>query len=471
MLKLILIRLLILCLFLYLCQFQIIIRIIYLFTITFTFYYSNLDIISPFFGIDLISFILIILTIWISFLMILARTSLGMRRNKNFIFYLTLIIVLLIVCFRVLNLLFFYFFFESVLFPIIIIIFGWGSQPERLQAGFYILMYTLFGSLPLLVIILLFKSDSLIYFFLDYYNFEIGIYFFLIILGFLVKIPVFFFHLWLPKAHVEAPISGSMILAGILLKLGIYGIYRFKCFYFNELLSFNYLLMILSLWGSVLIRIYCLFQTDIKSLIAYSSVCHIGIVFSGSINFLFLGSYGSLLLIIGHGLCRSGLFCLANLIYERFFTRRIIIIKGLIKIFPSLSLFWFIFSIVNISAPLTINLLGEWFLCAGLIKWSLFFIFPIIILIFIRACYSIYLYSYLNHGEGWLIWSAKTISLREYNLLLLHLIPMLIWFIKISFFFKWICLISLSWKNNKLWIYRYFILNNFFKMKNNTNFS
>lgn len=344
------------------------------------------------------------------------------------------------------NLLFFYLFFESVLFPIVIIIFGWGRQPERLQAGFYMLIYTLFGSLPLLVIILVFKTSSLIYLFLEYYLLEIGIFFLLIILGFLVKIPVFFFHLWLPKAHVEAPISGSMILAGVLLKLGIYGIYRFKYFYFNEIINFNYFLIILSLWGRFLVRIYCLFQVDIKSLIAYSSVCHIGIVFSGSINFLFLGSYGSLLLIIGHGLCRSGLFCLANLIYERFFTRRIMIIKGLMKIFPSLSLFWFIFSIVNMSAPLTINLIGEWLLCIGILKWSLFFIFPIIMIIFIRACYSIYIYSYLNHGRGWLIWSSKRISVREYNLLLLHLIPLVLWFLKIEFFFKWICLISLSLK-------------------------
>lgn len=446
MLKLILMRILILCLFMYLAQFQIIVMIISLFIITFFLYYNNINIISPFFGIDLISFILIILTIWISFLILLARTYLGVRNNKNFVFYLRIIIFLLIVCFRVLNLLFFYLFFESVLFPIVIIIFGWGRQPERLQAGFYMLIYTLFGSLPLLVIILVFKTSSLIYLFLEYYLLEIGIFFLLIILGFLVKIPVFFFHLWLPKAHVEAPISGSMILAGVLLKLGIYGIYRFKYFYFNEIINFNYFLIILSLWGRVLVRIYCLFQVDIKSLIAYSSVCHIGIVFSGSINFLFLGSYGSLLLIIGHGLCRSGLFCLANLIYERFFTRRIMIIKGLMKIFPSLSLFWFIFSIVNMSAPLTINLIGEWLLCIGILKWSLFFIFPIIMIIFIRACYSIYIYSYLNHGRGWLIWSSKRISVREYNLLLLHLIPLVLWFLKIEFFFKWICLISLSLK-------------------------
>nr|UXX50298.1 NADH dehydrogenase subunit 4 [Haemaphysalis yeni] len=438
MLKLILMGFSILWMFLYLSQFQMMVCMIFMFSFTFLTYFSSINMISSFFGIDLMSFMLILLTIWISFLMLLASTSGKVSENKNFVFYLTLMMFLLIICFSVLNLLFFYFFFESVLFPIVMIIFGWGSQPERLQAGFYMLMYTLFGSLPLLLMILIFKKSSLMFLFLEYYSLEVGIYFLMMMLGFMVKIPVFFFHLWLPKAHVEAPISGSMILAGILLKLGIYGIYRFKSFYFYELVNFNYLLMVLSIWGSVLVSVYCLFQTDIKSLIAYSSVCHMGIVFSGSINFLFLGSYGSLLLMIGHGICSSGLFCLANLIYERFFTRSIIMIKGLIKIFPSLALYWFLFSIVNMSAPLTMNLMGELFLSISILKWSLFFIFPIMILIFMSACYSMFMYSYLNHGEGWFFWSMKSISIREYNLMLLHLMPMFMWFMKLSFFLKWI---------------------------------
>nr|YP_010329410.1 NADH dehydrogenase subunit 4 [Haemaphysalis campanulata]UNO53841.1 NADH dehydrogenase subunit 4 [Haemaphysalis campanulata] len=438
MLKLIFMSMLILCMFSFLSQFQMMISMISLFILSFLIYYNNMNLISPFFGIDLMSLMLILLTIWITFLMILASNSLGVSKNKNFIFYMNFMLLLLVICFSVLNLLFFYFFFESVLFPIIMIIFGWGSQPERLQAGFYMLMYTLFGSLPLLLIILIFKKNSLMYLYLEFNSIEVGMYFMLMMLGFLVKIPVFFFHLWLPKAHVEAPISGSMILAGILLKLGIYGIYRFKYFYFIELLNFNYFLMVISMWGSVLVSVYCLFQTDIKSLIAYSSVCHMGVVFSGSINFLFLGSYGSLLLMIGHGLCSSGLFCLANLVYERFFTRSMIMIKGLMKIFPSLTLFWFLFSIVNMSAPLTMNLMGELFLSISIMKWSLFFIFPIMILIFMSACYSMYMYSYLNHGDGWWLWSTKLISIREYNLMFFHLIPLVLWFMKMIFFFKWI---------------------------------
>uniref|UniRef100_A0AAT9FF24 NADH-ubiquinone oxidoreductase chain 4 n=1 Tax=Haemaphysalis megaspinosa TaxID=1155002 RepID=A0AAT9FF24_9ACAR len=438
MLKLILMSLLILCMFSYLESIQMMISIIFMFFLTILMYFSNFFMISPFFGIDLMSLMLILLTIWISFLMMLASFANKVSNNKSFIFYLSMMMLLLIVCFSVLNLMFFYFFFESVLFPIVMMIFGWGSQPERLQAGIYMLMYTLFGSLPLLVTMLIFKKTSLMYLFIEWQEIKIGIYFFLMMLGFLVKIPVFFFHLWLPKAHVEAPISGSMILAGVLLKLGIYGIFRFKSFYFFEILNFSYLLMILSIWGSVMVSIYCLFQTDIKSLIAYSSVCHMGIVFSGTINFFFFGSYGSLLLMIGHGLCSSGLFCLANLVYERFYTRSVILIKGLMKIFPSLTLMWFLFSIINMSAPMTMNLMGELFLCLSIMKYSMFFILPIMILIFLSACYSIYMYSYLNHGEGWLLWSCKMMNLREYYLLILHLIPMTLWMFKFNFFYKWV---------------------------------
>nr|UXX50233.1 NADH dehydrogenase subunit 4 [Haemaphysalis concinna] len=438
MLKLILMSLSILCMFMYIEGIQMMISIIFFFFLSILLYFSNFNMISSFFGIDLMSLMLILLTIWVSFLMILASVTNKVSENKNFIFYLTLMLSLLIFCFSVTNLLFFYFLFESVLFPIIMMIFGWGSQPERLQAGFYMLMYTLFGSLPLLVLMMIFKKTSLMYMFMEWQEMKIGIYLFMMVLGFLVKIPVFIFHLWLPKAHVEAPISGSMILAGILLKLGIYGIFRFKSFYFMEILSLSYFLMVVSIWGSVLVSIYCLFQVDIKSLIAYSSVCHMGIVFCGTINFSFLGSSGSLLLMIGHGLCSSGLFCLANLVYERYYTRSMILLKGLIKIFPSLSLMWFLFSIVNMSAPLTMNLMGELFLCISIMKYSMFFIFPIMILIFMSACYSMFMYSYLNHGEGWNLWGCNTINMREYYLMTLHLIPMILWFFKFSFFYKWI---------------------------------
>lgn len=438
MLTILLISVSILCIFFIINTYQI---IIYLMIITLFLLIkgliNNADLFVNFFFFDLISLSIIILTAWISLLMIIARKFNNNYKNKTFNFYLLLIINLLFICFLAENLLIFYLFFEAVLFPIVLIISGWGSQPERIQAGFYILIYTVFGSLPLLILMLL-KNKSLRIIFNEWLFNGIGLIFFLIILGFLVKIPIFLLHLWLPKAHVEAPIAGSMILAGILLKLGFYGLYRFKSFFFLDLLNFSFVLIIISIWGAVLISIFCLYQYDIKSLIAYSSVSHIGITLAGAITFQLHGRLGILIMIIGHGLCRSGLFCLRNIIYERIHTRSILIIKGMILIFPNLRLWWFLFRIINISAPITINLFGELFLSVRLIKYRLLLSIFLIIMIFLRACYSIYIYRYINHGQGWIIFSNKIISSREYYLIFLHILPIIIWFFKINFFMKWI---------------------------------
>nr|YP_010571315.1 NADH dehydrogenase subunit 4 [Dermacentor reticulatus]QKN99278.1 NADH dehydrogenase subunit 4 [Dermacentor reticulatus]UZG91451.1 NADH dehydrogenase subunit 4 [Dermacentor reticulatus]UZG91464.1 NADH dehydrogenase subunit 4 [Dermacentor reticulatus]UZG91490.1 NADH dehydrogenase subunit 4 [Dermacentor reticulatus]UZG91503.1 NADH dehydrogenase subunit 4 [Dermacentor reticulatus] len=438
MLKLLSMSILIMCLIFQFNSYQMIIYLLMLSSISVLLSLLNSgDLISNYFFLDLLSFSMIQLSIWITFLMMIASTFLNMFKNKFFVFYVMMMMNMLVLCFSSMNLLMFYLFFESVLFPIIMMILKWGNQPERIQAGFYMLMYTIFGSLPLLVLIILNKiSLNIIY--NEWIYGQMNLFFFLMVLGFLVKIPMFFFHLWLPKAHVEAPISGSMMLAGVLLKLGFYGIYRFKSFFFLDLKNMAVVLMIISIWGAVIISMACLFQIDIKALIAYSSVSHMGISLAGCLTFNSYGSYGTLMMMIGHGLCSSGLFCLANMIYERFFTRNMLLIKGMIMIFPNLVLWWFLFSIFNMSAPLTMNLFGELFLSAGLIKYSMFFSFPIIILIFLSACYTIYMYSYINHGSGWMMFSNFMISEREYFLLLMHFMPMVFWIMKIDFFMKFI---------------------------------
>nr|QJD22106.1 NADH dehydrogenase subunit 4 [Amblyomma testudinarium] len=425
----------------FLSNFEIMIMMLAMFILTFmSTLIPEVFISMNYMSIDLMSILLILLTIWISFLMLMASIKLKFL-IKNFNFYVLFMMLLLIVCFSVTNLFMFYFFFESVLFPIIMMIFGWGSQPERLQAGLYMLMYTILGSFPMFVMIIYYTKNSFCmnYIYMEWVNMDFfGNMFMFIMLGFFVKIPMFFFHLWLPKAHVEAPISGSMILAGILLKLGIYGIFRFKMMIIFNITYFSEFFISISIWGSVLISISCLYQTDIKSLIAYSSICHMGIILGGLMSMGFLSSMGSLLLMIGHGLCSSGLFCMANLIYERMNTRSMILIKGTKSIFPSLTLWWFLFSIINMAAPLTMNLFGEFLLMMSILKLSILFFLPIMLLIFLSACYSLYLYSYINHGQGWILWSSSMINLREYNLLFLHIFPSIFWIMKIAMFCKWV---------------------------------
>nr|UOK09808.1 NADH dehydrogenase subunit 4 [Ixodes confusus] len=389
-------------------------------------------------GGDLMSVTLMMLTIWMVYLMILASSFDNLWNNKMFMMYMSLMLFFLFMCFFSLNLLSFYFFFESVLFPIIMIIFNWGNQPERLQAGMYMLLYTLFGSYPLLIIMLLNGSLSLNYFYMSLMEYNVGYAFFLMILGFLVKVPMFLLHLWLPKAHVEAPISGSMILAAVLLKLGIYGLYRFSNMYMEELVEMGNFIVVLSLMGGMFIGIMCLFQIDVKALIAYSSVCHMGVVLGGSMSMSFWGSYGSLLLMIGHGLCSSGLFCLANFMYERCYTRSMMLLKGIGKIFPSMSLWWFLMSVVNMSAPLSMNLLGEIFLMGCLMKYSFWMIFSLGMISFISAGYSLYMYSYTQHGESWMFFSMKMIEMREYMIMMFHFFPMIMWILKMECFLTWV---------------------------------
>ena len=170
---------------------------------------------------------------------------------------------------------------------------------------------------------------------------------------------MYFVHLWLPKAHVEAPIAGSIILAGVILKLGSYGVCRLiKIFLFRGLII-NKFVIVIGLFGGGLVSILCISQMDIKALIAYSSVAHMRLVLAGIFTIRIIGLIGRMVLIIAHGLCSSGLFCLANIYYERSIRRRFYMNKGILSLLPRMSLFIFLFSVNNIAAPPSMNLLGE----------------------------------------------------------------------------------------------------------------
>lgn len=405
---------------------------IYFFSLNLSFLRKNL-----FVCLDFFSFLILILTFWIVFLSIFSRLKiLNSSYLKIFLLFFYFLCLFLFIFFVMRNFFFFFFFFESTLIPTLFIIIGWGNKIDRLKSGYYLFFYTLFGSIPMLLRIFFLKkiNFSLYFSFLEIKRVYFLIYFFLII-SFLIKIPIFLVHSWLPKAHVEAPLRGSIILAGVLLKIGGYGLYRLINLY-KKFFSLNSIWIYISLWGGILSSFICLRQIDLKSIVAFSSVSHISLVIIGILRFSFCSLIGSLMLMVAHGLCSSGLFFLVNVLYERSGSRRIFLNKGLMSIFPSLSIWWFIFCSFNIACPPSLNLIREIFLMNGLISWSFIFVIFLMFLSFLGGVYNLFLFSFCNHGPVYSsIFFFNSCYLIEYLILFIHFFPISFFFLKLDFFY------------------------------------
>nr|WNH22449.1 NADH dehydrogenase subunit 4 [Serranus atrobranchus] len=405
---------------------------------------------NSYMAIDSVSSPLLVLSCWLLPLMIMASqyhtTHEPINRQRLYITLLTSLQFFLILAFSATEMIMFYVMFEATLLPTLVIITRWGNQAARLNAGVYFLFYTLAGSLPLLVALLLLQSHlgTLSLLILPYFppleltTYASKLWWVACLFAFLVKMPLYGVHLWLPKAHVEAPVAGSMVLAAVLLKLGGYGLIRMTVILEPLTKELSYPFIIIALWGVIMTSSICLRQTDLKSLIAYSSVSHMGLVVAGVLIQTPWGLSGAMILMIAHGLTSSALFCLANTNYERTHSRTMLLARGLQMVLPLMASWWFIASLANLALPPLPNLMAELMIITSLFFWSPWTLIITGLGTLITASYSLYMFLTTQRGQiPSHILHITPSHTREHLLLALHLTPLILLTLKPELVWGW----------------------------------
>jgi len=355
-------------------------------------------------GIDSLSIIFIFLTLFlIPICLIISWKSI--YYNTKYFFLLFLILeILLINVFCAIDLMLFYIAFESILIPMYFLIGYWGSRERRMHAAFQFFLYTLGGSLLMLAALIFcqlnFGSTNLHFLtnivFSPYRELVIWLCFFI---AFAVKIPMMPVHIWLPEAHVESATGGSVALAGILLKLGTYGILRFliPLLPFGSVF-FTPLVYLISFFGVFYASLTTLRQIDLKKIIAYSSVIHMNYLMFGLFAFNLEGLIGSLILMVAHGFVSGGLFVCVGILYDRYHTRLQKPYGGLNYFMPIFSFFFLIFTLANISFPGSINFIGEFLVLLGIFMKNIIIGMLVMFMMIFSTCYALWLYNKIFSG-------------------------------------------------------------------------
>ncbi len=363
--------------------------------------------IKYFVGIDGISLLMIALTAFLTPICLAVSMNSIEKRTKEYVAAFLLIEGLVIGSFCALDLLFFYIFFEATLIPMFLVIGIWGGQ-NRIYASYKFFLYTLLGSVLFLIAIVFIYlrtgtldvvelTKGLPKFFPLAYQKWLWIAFFA---SFAVKVPMFPFHTWLPDAHVQAPTAGSIILAGILIKLGAYGFLRFSLPFFPEASQFFApFIFTLSVIAIIYASLVALMQEDMKKMIAYSSVAHMGFVTMGIFSFTRQGIDGAIVQMISHGIVSAALFLCVGVIYDRLHTKQISDLGGIANKMPNFAMLAMIFTLASVGLPGTSGFVGEFLSIIGTFKASKITAILAAIGVILGACYMLWLYKRVWFSE------------------------------------------------------------------------
>jgi len=329
-------------------------------------------------GVDGISLLFIVLSAFLVPACLLTGWENIYTYKKEYFVAFLLLESFMISVFSMLDLLLFYIFFESVLIPMYIIIGVFGSRDRKIKAAYQFFLYTLLGSVFMLLAILFIyfqtgTTDLQILLSTEFSEKRQILLWFAFFVSFAVKVPMIPVHIWLPEAHVEAPTAGSVILAGVLLKLGTYGFLRFSIPMFPlATIYFTPLVLTMSVIGIIYASLTTVRQIDLKKIIAYSSVAHMGFVTLGLFSLNLLGVEGSILLMLSHGLVSGALFLCIGVLYDRHKTRVVKYYGGMVHVMPLFSFIFFFFTMANISLPGTSSFVGEFLILTGAFQASPF---------------------------------------------------------------------------------------------------